>query len=327
LRQMKPKSKSILILSVLFGYILLQFLWWEVLLVKQNDKIISEKQKLVELTSTSEKQLKEDLRILHHKKKMQTVMIVCEGTVFLLLLLFGIFKIKHAYDKETFLNSQQKNFFLSITHELKTPIAATKLQLQTLQKQKLSEIVQQELITNALLETERLNMLIDNVLLASRLETDEFVIKKEKQNLVEFIDSILKRYYKTELNNGELKFTPMQDVYLKIDVNTFPSIITNLVDNAFKYSKTKKDVQIKLENRNNTIILSVSDQGCGISETDKTKVFSKFYRAGNEETRNSKGTGLGLYIVNYILNKHDAVIKVQDNKPQGSIFEIQFYAG
>lgn len=312
-------------MTILFGYIVLQFLWWEILLVRQNDKIIAEKQKLVELMSTNETQLKQDLQILHHKKKMQTVMIVSEGTVFLLLLLFGIFKIKQAYDKETFLNNQQKNFFLSITHELKTPIAATKLQLQTLQKQKLSESIQQELIANALLETERLNMLIDNVLLASRLETGEFITKKEKQNLGDFINSILKRYYKTELASGELKTNIASGIYKEIDVNAFPSVITNLVDNALKYSKLK-EILVELSEEKGIAVLKISDQGIGISDADKSKVFSKFYRAGNEETRSSKGTGLGLYIVNYILNKHSATVKIRDNQPAGSIFEIKFHA-
>ncbi len=165
---MKTKSRSILFFSILFGYVLLQFTWWEILLVKQNDKIISEKQKLIELSTPDESRLKAEIADLHQKKKMQTVMIVSEGTVFLLLLLFGVYKVKQAHDKENYLNTQQKNFFLSITHELKTPIAATKLQLQTLQKQTLDPAIQQELISNALLETERLNNLIDNVLFASR---------------------------------------------------------------------------------------------------------------------------------------------------------------
>ena len=322
---MKSKSRSILILTVLFGYIVLHFLWWEILMVKQNDKIIGEKEKLAALTSTSEAQLREALLILDHKKKMQAVMIVSEGTVFLLLLLFGIYKIKKAYDKETFLNNQQKNFFLSITHELKTPIAATKLQLQTLQKQKLDEHVQQELIANALLETERLNMLIDNVLLTSRLETGEFITRNERQNLGEFIGTVLKRYYKNEAGSGELKWNLPPDIYQEIDVNAFPSVITNLVDNALKYSREQKEIVVELENKTGRVVLRVSDQGCGISDEDKEKVFTKFYRAGNEETRSSKGTGLGLYIVKYILNQHQAGIKIKDNTPKGSIFEIQFY--
>ena len=109
---MKIKSNSKIIFIVLLVYILLQFLWWEFLLVTQNGKIINEKQKLTEITSSNEIQLKKEIAVLNHKKNMQTIMIVSEGSVFLLLLLFGVYKIKLAQEKESALNNQQKNFFL-----------------------------------------------------------------------------------------------------------------------------------------------------------------------------------------------------------------------
>jgi K+-sensing histidine kinase KdpD len=323
---LKPKSRSILILTILFGYILLQFLWWEYLLVKQNDLIIEGRQRLRELASGDEAQLKQDLAQLHQRKNMQTVMIVSEGTVFLLLLLFGIYKVKQAHDKETVLNNQQKNFFLSITHELKTPIAATKLQLQTLQKQKLNEALQQELIAKALTETERLNALIDNVLLSSRLDAGEFRFRKERQDLSGLVNTIANRYYKNELAAGTLTLQVEPGIYLEADSTAFPSILTNLVDNAIKYSPAVKDIRVELQTEKNQVWMRVADQGCGISNENKTRIFSKFFRAGNEETRNSKGTGLGLYIVDYLVKNHGGKIRVRDNTPQGSIFEVSFYA-
>ncbi|MBL7919781.1 MAG: HAMP domain-containing histidine kinase [Bacteroidia bacterium] len=321
---MKERSRTIIILGALFGYILLQFLWWEVLLVRQTTEIIDLKQKIAEVTAMDEPRLVREIEFLHQKKKIQVLMVVGEGTVFLLLLLFGIYKIKQAQDKETALNNQQKNFFLSITHELKTPIAATKLQLQTLQKQKLNEETQQSLITNALIETERLNALIDNVLLASRLDAGEFVFKMGKHNLSKVITGILNRYYTKEITAGELKLNIDENIYCEIDESAFPSIITNLVDNALKYSLNSKEIFIELLSEKNATLLSIKDKGCGISDTDKEKIFNKFFRAGNEETRNTKGTGLGLYIVNYIVNKHNAKLTVKDNSPTGSVFEIRF---
>jgi K+-sensing histidine kinase KdpD len=322
----KARSRSILILGILFGYILLQFLWWEVLLVKQTGQIIDLKQKISELSITNESTLINEIALLHQKKTMQVMMIVGEGTVFLLLLLFGIYKIKQSQDKETELNNQQKNFFLSITHELKTPIAATKLQLQTLQKQKLSEQIQQELIVSALIETERLNALIDNVLLASRLDAGEFIFTLIQKNISELVLKTVNRYYKREINSGELQVKVTNNIFGEIDETTFPSIITNLIDNAIKYSPDQKEIVIELSIKNNKPILIVGDAGCGISADDKEKIFAKFFRAGNEETRRAKGTGLGLYIVNYIVNNHNAKIKVKNNQPKGTVFEIQFNA-
>lgn len=322
---MKTRSRSIVILTILFGYIILQFLWWELLLVKQNGLIIDEKQKLTELSSTNEQQLMNDLAVLHHKKTMQTVMIVSEGTVFLLLLLFGIYKIKQSMDKETVLNERQRNFFLSVTHELKTPIAATKLQLQTLQKQKLDENTQQHLLDNALLETERLNALIDNILLASRLESNEVVLKTEKQNLSVLIPQLLNRYYLSQITAGELTFGIEPDVFCQVDVHAFPSIITNLVDNAIKYSPLQKHIHVGLHKVKNEVIITVADKGCGIPNKDKEHVFTKFYRVGNEETRRTKGTGLGLFIVNDLVEKHKGKIGIKDNSPVGTVFELKMH--
>ena len=132
----------------MFGYIILQFIWWEILLVKQNNSIIEQKQKLLELSISNDSDLIFQVKELHAKKLKQTLMIVGEGTVFLLLLLYGIFKIKQAHDREDKLTQQKNNFLLSITHELKTPIAATKLQLQTLLKHQLDTEKQKELMRN-----------------------------------------------------------------------------------------------------------------------------------------------------------------------------------
>jgi len=322
----KLKSRSIIILAILFGYVLLQFISWEIIFVRKTDQITDLKQKLIELSSSNPDVIQKEVASLHHKKNMQVIMIVGEGTVFLLLLLFGIYKIKQAQSKELELTNQQKNFFLSITHELKTPIAATKLQLQTLQKHQLEPEKQKELIGNALAETERLNSLIDNVLLASRLESAEYSFKKERHNISELTETIVNRYYKTQLSKNEIISDIEKNLFIETDAAAFPSIITNLLDNALKYSPSEKKVIVSVKKSGDQILLSVADSGIGISDADKKKIFTKFYRAGNEETRSSKGTGLGLYIVNYLAKKHNGDISVKDNQPKGSIFEIRFNA-
>lgn len=322
---MKSGPRSILILSLLCGYILLQFVWWEILLVKQNGLIIEEKQKLTALSTADPVQLQKNIELLQHRRTMQTVMIVSEGTVFLLLLLFGVYKVKQSFDKEAALNNQHKNFFLSITHELKTPIAATRLQLQTLQKQKLDETLRQELIAQAIEENERLDQLINNVLLSSRMDTPEFKYHPVDTDLSTFVMQLLNRYYKQELASGELSMDLEPGLRMAIDESTFGSVITNLTDNALKYSPEEKKVQIGLHlNSKKQIVLSTMDEGAGIPKTDREKIFRKFFRAGNEETRRTKGTGLGLHIVSQVVKHHKGLISVKDNSPKGTIFEITF---
>jgi signal transduction histidine kinase len=320
---MKRTPRATLILGILFGYVLLQFLWWEILLVRQNNAIISEKQKLAALASTDAAKMERDIAALQKKKRAQTYMIVGEGTVFLLLLLYGLHRIRQAQEKELALNRQQKNFFLSITHELKTPIAATKLQLQTLQKQKLDESTRMELLRKALEETERLNALIDNVLLASSLESGEFTFRKEKQDISSLIDAVCHRYYRHYIEKGQLKTDIAPGVAAEVDGQAFTSVITNLIDNAIKYSPGEPDILVSVELQGGRPLMTVRDQGAGIKSEDKGKIFTRFYRGGNELTRSSKGTGLGLFIVDYIARMHGAEVSVRDNRPRGSIFEIR----
>jgi signal transduction histidine kinase len=323
---MKHKPKALIFFSILFTYVVLQFLWWEILLVRQSGQIIDEKQKVVALSVSNDQQLKAELKELQDKRRTKTVMIVSEGTVFLLLLLFGVYKIKQAYDKEDELRRQQNNFFLSITHELKTPIAATKLQLQTIQKQKPERAIQEELIQNALHETERLNTLIDNVLLASRMESPGFKVNIEPIDLSEVLYKLMKRYYSRELAAGSILLNASPHQTAMADEQAFTSILTNLVDNALKYTGTDKNIHVNLSQHKDKIVFEVKDNGIGILKQDKEKIFNKFYRAGNEETRRSKGTGLGLYIVKKLADAQKAEIKLNDNTPVGTCFTIRFHA-
>ncbi len=320
--KIKFNSKGLIV--VLFAYIIAQFLWWEILLVRQNNELIDEKQKLLEVTVSNESTLKIEIEFLQKKKVHKTLMIVGEGTIFLLLLLYGINLIRKANKKEHDLLDQKNNFLLSITHELKTPLATTKLQLQTLKKHQLPIEKQQELIEVAIHENERLNILIDNVLLATRMQQNEYAITKEKINLSDFVSSIANTNYKNELESKYLKLEIEENVNFELDKIAFPSIVTNLIENAFKYSNEEINVKLRLFKKNNKVIIEVSDQGIGIKDPEKQDIFNQFYRSGNEEIRRTKGTGLGLFIVKYLIEKHGGSISVINNKPKGSVFVAQF---
>lgn len=318
--------KPTFILTIVLTYVILQFLWWEILLVRQSGQIIDEKQKVLALSVSDNKQLKVELKDLQNKRTIKTFMFVGEGTVFLMLLLFGVYKIKQAYEKEEELRRQQNNFFLSITHELKTPIAATKLQLQTIQKQKPEASLQEELIQNALLETERLNTLIDNVLLASRMDSPGFKVEANLVNFSELLQKLMNRYYSKELKEGSIQLSIAPSQMLQADEQALTSILTNLVDNALKYSGNEKQIDVLLSSFEGKVMLEVKDRGIGISKQEKEKVFTRFYRAGNEETRRTKGTGLGLYIVKKLVEALRGEIQVSDNHPSGTIFSIRLHA-
>ncbi len=318
---MKFNSKAII--TILFAYIIAQFLWWEVLLVRQLNQLINEKQKILELSISDEVNLRTEIETLNKSRINKSIMIVGEGTIFLFLLLFGINKIRKANKRELELLNQKNNFLLSITHELKTPLATMKLQLQTLEKHKLEQSKQQELIKIALSENKRLNGLIDNILLAANMQHNNYNINKEPVNLSEFVLELLNTNFKNELEAKKLIPEIAPGISCSIDKIAFPSVINNLIENAIKYSPEEILVTFKMYIENNKVIIQVIDKGIGISDNEKESIFEQFYRSGNEEIRKTKGTGLGLFIVKYIVLKHGGKITVKDNLPKGSVFEIE----
>ena len=96
------------------------------------------------------------------------------------------------------------------------------------------------------------------------------------------------------------------------------------MDNAVKYSPENSPIEVEVTREKGEVILRVKDRGQGIPDDEKKNIFKKFYRIGQEETRQTKGTGLGLYIASYLTKQHDATLSVIDNSPKGAIFEVRF---
>ncbi len=316
------KLNAKLIITILFLYVVAQFLWWEVLMVRQLNEIMQEKQKILALTISDPQVLEPQLLQLESSRLKRTYMIVGEGTIFLLLLLFGVRQVYQANKKENDLLRQKNNFLLSVTHELKTPLATMKLQIQTLQKHHLTQEKKQELLSSALQENNRLNSLIDNILLAALLQKQDFALSTEKLNPAELIKLVANTHFKTMLDDARVRLFLDEEIYCNIDRMAFQSVLINLMDNAIKYSAEYISIQVRLFKKEGKAIIQVADEGIGIADEEKQKVFEQFYRSGNEDTRKSKGAGLGLYIVKYIVEKHRGTISVFNNAPRGTVFQV-----
>jgi K+-sensing histidine kinase KdpD len=111
---------------------------------------------------------------------------------------------------------------------------------------------------------------------------------------------------------------------LKGDPLLLQILVNNLLENAHKYSPRDKSIQVRLYRTESLVVLEVIDEGPGIPESEKARVFDKFYRIGNESTRKTQGTGLGLYLCSKIARDHNADISVTNNHPTGSIFAVSF---
>jgi signal transduction histidine kinase len=312
-------SRSLLIFYVLVIYVFLQFLWWSYLLFDLNGEVSRLRSEIAIIKG-------EEADALFYAKALKNkwLMIFGEGMVFLILLALGIVQTRKTFKKELALMRQQKNFLLSITHELKSPLASIKLYLQTLGKREFEKEKRDEIINKAIADTDRLDNLVENMLLASRVENSGFQLQLLPLNLSELINDYVK-HLKSEIqhqNRVQIEVEP--NLFILGDKLYINSMIANLVENALKYSPTEKPVKIKISSQNDQAVMQVIDEGAGIPEHEKLNIFMKFYRAGNEETRKTKGTGLGLYIVAKLAALHKATLSVSDNSPQGSIFELKF---
>lgn len=313
------------IFFIFLSYIVLQFLWWEILLVRHSNEIIHLKQNIAAISSSDEKIILRDIAELQNRKTLQVYMIAGEGTVFLLILLYGAYLVRKAIKQENELLSQKNNFILSVSHELKTPIAATKLQLQTLLKHELDREKQKELLNNALTENNRLHKLVDNVLIVNQIENNNLGTQKQLLNLSDLVKETLTRYFNALIESKHISLNIDDAITYTGDKELLSSVIINLIENSIKYSFNDVAITVSLK-KEDVAVLKIADNGCGIDDKDKRLLFNKFYRSGNENTRKTKGTGLGLYIVKNICNLHKISISVKDNTPKGTIFELRFNA-
>jgi len=317
-------SKVLLQFYLLVIYVLLQFCWWAYMITNLNKEVHDLKLKIEVYTNKSADEIQVAQQLLNEKLHKRWLMIAGEGTVFALILGLGIYRTRSTFKKEYELSKQQKNFMLSITHELKSPIASARLQIETLLKRQLPLDKQEIVLNQALQETERLDLLVEKILLANRIESSAYFIQKDNFNLSALSHKIINNLKSTLLKNHLVNVMVQSDINMLGDHMAFTSILINLLDNAAKYSPNKSRIDLVLSKENETITLAVKDEGVGISLQEEKEVFNKFYRSGNEETRNTKGTGLGLYIVKSLIVLHQGQIKISPNKPKGTIFTVQF---
>lgn len=210
---------------------------------------------------------------------------------------------------------------MAVTHELKTPIAVAQLNLETLQKRQLDEDKRQMLISNTLQEANRLNSLCNNILFAAQLDAGAYKTTKQEINLSDLLEGCVDNF-KNRFSHREVQEAISPSIYIMGEPLLLQMLINNLIDNANKYASKETAIKVSLEQREKQIELSVADLGEGLAEEEKKKVFDKFYRVGEENTRKTKGTGLGLYLCKKIAQEHTGKIFVRDNQPQGSIFTV-----
>jgi len=315
-------SKKLTVVTVVYwimlSYIVAALIWWFIALEKQNSNITNIR--LLELVKDDPLYI-EKLTQIEAAKKRKTAQYIGEGLTFLALIMVGAVFVFRATRRQLLLSQQQQNFMMAVTHELKTPIAVTRLNLETLQKRKLEEEKQQKLITNTLQEANRLNMLCNNILLAAQLDAGAYATNKEEINFSDLVEGCIDDF-RNRFPQRAVAENIGESLYLNGEQLLLQMLVNNLLENAMKYSPKESLIQITLQAEGKELKLTVADEGIGIPDEEKRKIFDKFYRVGNENTRSAKGTGLGLYLCSRIVKSHNGYISVTDNQPQGSNFVV-----
>jgi signal transduction histidine kinase len=310
-----------LIYWVFLTYMIAAFIWWYVSLEKQNNEIAAIKFQSIQINDPS---LVAKTHAIQDFQLRKTKQFIGEGLTILVLFLLGAIYVYRSLKKQLRYADQQQNFMMAVTHELKTPIAISHLNIETLLKRELDTTQQLKLLEATLKETKRLDHLSTNILLTAQLDMGQYEANKQLVNVSELlrqnIKSFQERYPSRICNTMVEDAMEIQGEPLLIQL-----LINNLIDNANKYAPVTEPIYIHLQSNQNTIQLIVKDQGPGIAAADKNKVFEKFYRVGAESTRTTKGSGLGLYLCKRIAEFHNATIQLNANKPTGSIFTVTFF--
>lgn len=308
---------------VLLSYIIAALIWWALSLMKQNETLYEVKKENLSLQKKGSIWYQQQLREIEEQRKRNIYKYIGEGGTFFILIIIGAAFVYRSVRRQFKVQQQQQNFMMAVTHELKTPLSVSRLNLETLQKYALDEEKKRKLLQMTLQETLRLDTLINNILISSQLDGNSYKLSKEEINFSDLTNDMLHQFsnrYPERIVNTTIE----EDAELNGDPLLLKLLISNLLENANKYASKEKPILVQLKKKKNAVLLEVTDQGPGIADQEKKDIFKKFYRIGNEQTRKTQGTGLGLYLCKKIAADHRGTITVTDNQPQGCNFIVHF---
>ncbi len=247
------------------------------------------------------------------------------GSTFILLLVVGVVLYLILSIKAINLTRRQSNFIDSVTHELKSPLASMKLYLQTLSRHQVSQPLQTDFHRFMLEDLERLDHLINQMLDAGRLEAERSPEEDEDVELAGLLRDCAAAVcmnYRVPVDTVRLDLQPGVVVGRRIDLDI---VFRNLIDNAVKYAATPPRVEVSLRPAaGGRLAVRIADNGPGIPQHLRRKIFGRFVRLGLELERKKPGTGLGLYIARTLVRRHRGQIRVYDPEHgPGTVFEVQ----
>lgn len=321
---MNSRTRIRFIAAMTITYILLALAWWSILLYRKNETVYRQQIEIVtlhdRLGSAPGKTAEafDELKVRHERQRL---MVIGEALFILASVGIGIWLMLRGFSQEIRINQQRRNFLLSVTHELKTPVAAVRLVLETFLRHQLPAEKREELSLRGLRETDRLKETLDKILLAARMGQQYLPHPECRTVAVQFETWVVD--FKARWPNAQLHLhLGALPSMAELDWQGLETIFRNLTENAARYAPASPiDIHVFMEA--GRLVLRVADTGPGIPDDQKERVFDMFHRMGNEDQRAHQGSGLGLYIVREITFRNGGTCRLIDNDPRGSVFIIE----
>jgi two-component system, OmpR family, sensor histidine kinase SenX3 len=254
-------------------------------------------------------------RALEARGRSSRTMLAFEGSVFALVVLMLLLFIASSLRTERELKRRQQNFLGAVTHEFKTPISTLRLLVQTVRLRSLSPEKQQDYLRRMEAEVDRLERTSEQVLSSARLEQASEPPPLTAADLNVVVQGLVGRLRPGLEVRGaqlEVRYSP-EPLPVSIDAEALGLVLSNLLDNAVKYSPgERKAVRLTLDREGDLVVVHVDDEGVGLAPDERARVFDRFYRTGDEMTRQAAGVGLGLHLVKTVTEAMRGWVRVED---------------
>jgi two-component system phosphate regulon sensor histidine kinase PhoR len=245
-----------------------------------------------------------------------------------IILLSGAWMIFRNIRKQIELSQLKSDFVSNVSHEIRTPLALISMYIETLEMGRVkSKEKIHEYYTVIYNETSRLSAMVNRILNFSQIENNKRKYFFTEININDIAEKIAATFRYTMENKGfSFSFEPDKELPLLVaDHEAIADAIVNLIDNAMKYSRDRKEIVMRTGKNGNSVFIEVEDHGIGIAEKNQKFIFDKFYRVTEKNLANKvKGSGLGLAIVKHIMDAHQGEISVQSSQQEGSVFRLLF---
>jgi signal transduction histidine kinase len=300
---------ALVIFIVLTVVAFAQAVWWTAFMAR----LVDEKVEIAEQLGASQKMIAD----ISSQEIQRQIMVGTEGVFFLVLILVGAWLIYRSLVHAETLKFQQQNFLMAITHELKTPLASIQMSLDALMSDKISEERKASLTPRIQEDLNRLERIIDHILNSARFERGRLHLQLQTLELEVLLQTVLDRL---EKSNHDVRLDIVRDLQKNVQVEADPvalrTVLEAVLDNAVRY-RTGGDVRIEISMsvHGKSAKVSIKDRGAGLAKDDQKAIFERFYRVGNELTRQTSGSGLGLYLARELMRAQDGSIHALSEGP------------